>query len=69
MSSNRDRHRSSGRSHDRDRHSSSSKGGQWWVWLAIGVAVWAWGSSQDDGTSPPKTGTSTVCTETFKGGC
>lgn len=67
-------HRRSSRDHDRHdrhdrRHSSSSRGGQWWVWLAVGVAVWAWGSSQDEGSSPPKTGTSTVCTATFKGGC
>jgi hypothetical protein len=56
-------------------HGGHDGGSNWWVWVVVIVAVVMWGSSNQGGGSsepgktPERGGTSTVCTEQFRGGC
>jgi hypothetical protein len=73
MSNNRTRRRSSGSSRAPQRRNSGGSSGKstWWIWGIVAVVIWGYGNTDMDGNNggPPKTGTTTVCTETFKGGC
>lgn len=50
--------------------SGGSKSNKWWLAAIVGLVIYSQANDGDDkGSKPPTTGTSNICTETFKGGC